>query len=159
MCIRDSGGVLAQRGLGVEEFPCDVPVYTGHYHNPHSLWGREGARRHPIMYVGSQWQTSMSEAHEDKRMLLLDASKGWQVHEEIPVHVGRRHFRASSMAHLATKLPVCLSNVRNECDLGDCCHTDFTQLVLLRRSGRSARVTACKCAWKARQVHDKRRTR
>ena len=99
-----SGGVLAQRGLGVEEFPSDLPVYTGHYHNPHSLWGKEGTRTHPIMYVGSQWQTSMSEAHESKRMLLLDASKGWLVHEEVPIHVGRRHFRASSMAHLAAKL-------------------------------------------------------
>ena len=99
-----SGGILAQRGLGVEEFPGHVPVYTGHYHKPHALWGKPGARQHPVVYVGSQWQTSMSEAHEEKRLLLLDASQGWAIAEEIPISIGKRHFRAASLAQLDANL-------------------------------------------------------
>ena len=99
-----SGGIMAQRGLGVDEFPPHMPVYTGHYHKPHELWGKAGARQHPLVYVGSQWQTSMSEAHEDKRLLLLDASKGWTVAEEIAIQVGRRHFRAASLSELQENL-------------------------------------------------------
>ena len=99
-----SGGMMAERGLGVEEFPGHVPVYTGHYHKPHSLWGKPGARQHPVVYVGSQWQTGMNEAHEAKRLLLLDASKGWTIAEEIPVSIGRRHFRALSLAQLDANL-------------------------------------------------------
>jgi len=99
-----SGGVFAERGLAVNDFPAHLPVYTGHYHNPHSLWGQEGSRLHPITYVGSQWQTSMSEAHELKRLLLLDSEKAWSVVEDIPIAIGRRHFRATSLSHLRDNL-------------------------------------------------------
>jgi hypothetical protein len=112
-----SGGMSAERGLLVSDFPPHVRVYTGHYHKPHELWadgdvarwgkgrqGRTGGRQHPVTYIGSQWQTNMGEALEEKRLLVLDSSRGWAVCEEIPVVVGRRHFRATSLHHLAANL-------------------------------------------------------
>ena len=38
------------------------------------------------------------------RLLLLDASKGWTVAEEIAIQVGRRHFRAASLSELQENL-------------------------------------------------------
>jgi hypothetical protein len=42
------GGVIADRGLHPDDFPHDLPVYTGHYHRPHEVKGTTGVRHHPI---------------------------------------------------------------------------------------------------------------
>jgi len=98
-------GMKAERGLNVSDFPADIPVYTGHYHRPQKLWGTSRERRKfPVQYVGSPYQTSMSEAHEDKFLLVLDATKNWRVEEEIPIQIGRRHYIAKSIDELEEKL-------------------------------------------------------
>ena len=47
----------------------------------------------------------MSEAHEGKALLVLDAGRGWAVAEAVPLELGPRHFRARSLAELQAALP------------------------------------------------------
>jgi len=48
------------------------PSFSGHYHKPHVVAGSS------VEYVGSPYQTSLAEAGQAKRLLLLRAP-GWQV--------------------------------------------------------------------------------
>ncbi|GFH12617.1 ABC transporter (ISS) isoform A [Haematococcus lacustris] len=66
----------ARHGLPPDLFPEGIPVYSGHYHLPHTVPGTT------IMYVGSQYQVNHGEAGERKRLLVLDAEQGWRVVEE-----------------------------------------------------------------------------
>ena len=77
--------IQAGHGILPERLPTK-PIYTGHYHNPHAVPGHEH-----IVYIGSPWQTSHSEAGQRKRFLVLDAET-WAVLEEIPVDIGQRHY-------------------------------------------------------------------
>lgn len=61
-----------QEGLSPGVFPAGLPVFTGHYHKPHVVAGTT------VEYVGSPFQTSLAEAGQGKRLLLLQAP-GWQV--------------------------------------------------------------------------------
>jgi DNA repair exonuclease SbcCD nuclease subunit len=45
---------LSRRGLGASLFP-PLPVWTGHFHKPHTLTTSQGAQ---IVYVGSPYQVS-----------------------------------------------------------------------------------------------------
>jgi hypothetical protein len=104
-------GAKAERGISPGDFPAHLPVYSGHYHRPQVVdpGGAEGAaRREPIRYVGSPYQTGMGEAGEEKALLVLDASD-WRVAATVPLSAesvgGRRHFRASSLEDLRRRLP------------------------------------------------------
>ncbi|KAJ9530146.1 hypothetical protein QJQ45_023431 [Haematococcus lacustris] len=84
----------ARHGLPPDLFPEGIPVYSGHYHLPHTVPGTT------IMYVGSQYQVNHGEAGERKRLLVLDAEQGWRVVEEVPVDIGRRHYKLHGSALL-----------------------------------------------------------
>jgi hypothetical protein len=62
-----------------------------------------------VRYVGSPYQTCMAEAGEAKALLVLDSQAGWVVAEEVPIPPevlgARRHFKAASVAELASALP------------------------------------------------------
>jgi len=74
----------------------NVPVYTGHFHKPHTVGTKNNNKIH---YVGSPYQVSLAEAHQSKALLVLDAAQDWSpVGERIPLDVGRRHFRPASLA-------------------------------------------------------------
>jgi hypothetical protein len=99
------GGVLAMRGLTADDFPPHLPVYTGHYHKPHTVPGKI-PRVHPVQYVGSPYQTSMAEAGEEKQLLVLDTDT-WLVSEKISLadrSLGKRHFRVTSFDVMMEKM-------------------------------------------------------
>ncbi|GLI58613.1 hypothetical protein VaNZ11_000347 [Volvox africanus] len=81
----------AEEGIEPGAFPPHLPVFSGHYHLPHTVRGTN------ITYVGSPYQVSMSEASESKRLLVLEAPS-WKVVEEIPLAIGPRHVRLSGPA-------------------------------------------------------------
>lgn len=90
----------SRRGLQPSIFPSHLPTYSGHFHKPHRV-GRSS-----ITYVGSSYQTSLVEAGQIKRFLVLrrpDASnKGgegaaWEEIDSIDLDIGRRYFRPSSL--------------------------------------------------------------
>ncbi len=74
----------ARDGVPPNLFPNGVPVYTGHYHKPHTVAGTS------IRYVGSPYQVSRAEAGQEKALLVLDGN--WKVVEEIKLDIGPRHF-------------------------------------------------------------------
>jgi DNA repair exonuclease SbcCD nuclease subunit len=71
-------------GMDPAAFSPKIPVYTGHYHLPHTV------PRTNITYVGSPYQVSFSEAGCDKTLFVLD--ENWAVRETIPIDIGPRHF-------------------------------------------------------------------
>jgi hypothetical protein len=77
----------ARHGMAPDAFPPRTPVYTGHYHTPHTVPGTA------ITYVGAPYQVSLSEAGQAKRLMLLDSD--WAPIGEIPLDVGPRHFTLS----------------------------------------------------------------
>ena len=81
-----NGRMKADHGLMTSEIPEGVPAYTGHYHRPHSVDDR-------VVYVGSQYEVSRSEAGEQKRVLVLDREWGYSMDhaEEVPVDIGPKH--------------------------------------------------------------------
>lgn len=89
---RMSGSMRATIGLGRDEFPAGLPVYTGHYHGPQTLpasavVGAAGS----ITYVGSPYQVTAAEAGERKRLHVL-RSGDWKAIAEVAIDVGPRHF-------------------------------------------------------------------
>ncbi|KAL7542726.1 hypothetical protein ACHAWF_007242 [Thalassiosira exigua] len=90
--------VRSEHGLSASTFPARKRVYSGHFHKPHEVRaGKDGAS---IRYVGSPYQTSFAEAGQEKRLLVVDSRRGWEVVREIPIDVGPRHHRVSSADRL-----------------------------------------------------------
>jgi DNA repair exonuclease SbcCD nuclease subunit len=100
--------ITSQHGLSASIFPADKCVYSGHFHKPHVV--RAGGKktssssssatcRSSIRYVGSPYQTSFSESGQMKSLLLVDSERDWQCIEEIPIDIGPRHHRVSSVHH------------------------------------------------------------
>ncbi|GAX81140.1 hypothetical protein CEUSTIGMA_g8573.t1, partial [Chlamydomonas eustigma] len=85
----------SREGISLDTFPSHMPVYTGHYHLPHTV------KNSQIIYVGSPYQVTASEAGEVKRLLVLDAESGWRVVEELPLQLGPRYLRATSVEELS----------------------------------------------------------
>ena len=73
------------RSVKPSDFPQHVHVYSGHLHRPHRV-------SHNINYVGSPYQVSAAECGQQKRLLVLDRTKQWDVVESIPIDIGPRHF-------------------------------------------------------------------
>ena len=87
--------IQSREGLpAVGLFPPDIPVYTGHYHLPHTVPNTK------ICYIGSAYQVTAAEAGEEKRMVVFDAENGWDMIEEIPLLVGPRYVRLASIQEL-----------------------------------------------------------
>ncbi|GMH99124.1 hypothetical protein TrVE_jg1623 [Triparma verrucosa] len=73
--------------LTMSTFPPSTPVYSGHFHLPHSIVSKD----RKVTYVGSPYQMSFSEAGDVKRFLVLDEE--FRVVEEVPVgRVGREFY-------------------------------------------------------------------
>ena len=91
--------ITSQHGLDGEVFPCDKLIYSGHFHKPHTVSiGRKKKKSSGVIrYVGSPYQTSYSESGQSKSLLLVDASQKWQCIKEIPIDIGPRYHRISSV--------------------------------------------------------------
>jgi DNA repair exonuclease SbcCD ATPase subunit len=83
----------ARDGVPPSIFPKGVPVYTGHYHKPHTVANTS------IRYVGSPYQVSRAEAGQEKALLVVDSN--WKVVEEIALDIGPRHFDLSSFSSIS----------------------------------------------------------
>ena len=111
-------GARCRDGLDIAEFPRDLPIYSGHFHKPHTM----SRGRSSLRYVGSPYQTSLSEAGQDKFLYCMQtkASTGtsasststssisssspsspsitWSEHEPPwRLDIGRKHYKALSL--------------------------------------------------------------
>jgi DNA repair exonuclease SbcCD nuclease subunit len=89
--------LVSSGGVSPAVFPSDKPIYSGHFHKPHAV--KSGSVR--IDYVGSTYETSLAEAQQPKALWVVDAGQNWDCVEKIPIHVGRKHFRAVSINEFA----------------------------------------------------------
>jgi len=80
----------ARGGVRPSLFPDGVPVFTGHYHLPHTVPGTN------ITYVGSPYQVTRAEAGQEKRLLLLD--RDFRPAGDVGLDVGPRHFAVRTSA-------------------------------------------------------------
>ena len=64
--------VISKAGVDLGVFPNDIPIYSGHFHKPHTL----SSSGRKLTYVGSPYQTSLSEAHQAKYLYALSMSRG-----------------------------------------------------------------------------------
>ena len=92
--------ITSTHGVAPVYFPPSVPIYSGHFHKPHIVEKPEAAPGVSIRYVGSPYETTLAEARQEKALLVLDASQNWKCVEEIPLAIGRRHWRAKSIKDL-----------------------------------------------------------
>lgn len=76
---------VSTEGLQVSVFPNDKAIYTGHYHTP-QVHGN-------IRYLGSPYQLSLSEAEDNKSLIVID--KFYNVSEMIPIDIGPKQFKWS----------------------------------------------------------------
>lgn len=77
-----NNNTASDRGLKKEDFPCDV--ISGHYHKPQ--------RMGKVIYIGSPYQTSMSEAGQNKRFVFY---KGPGDFSGIPIRYGPKRFKVT----------------------------------------------------------------
>ncbi|KAL7465286.1 hypothetical protein ACHAXS_005613, partial [Conticribra weissflogii] len=91
--------IESQHGITASAFPPDRLVYSGHFHKPHEIV--VGKKSLPnsvsIRYVGSPYQTSLSEAGQSKSLLIVDSEKKWDCIDEIAIDIGRKYHRISSV--------------------------------------------------------------
>jgi hypothetical protein len=98
--------MVSTHGIPPASFPPHKSIYSGHFHKPHSVQssrqyqnGREATTTTTMIeYLGSPYQISLAEAEQDKQLVILDAN--WQCERRIPLSIGKRHFKASSLEEL-----------------------------------------------------------
>jgi len=105
--------IVSHGGIPPYCFPPHKPIYSGHFHKPHIIDAPQSAPGVSIRYVGSPYETSLSEASQKKALIILDRSAEWACVEEAPLNVGRKHFRAHSMEDLLNLSP----HLGNDIDL------------------------------------------
>eukprot|EP00956_Cyclotella_meneghiniana_P030441 scaffold76682_cov82-Cyclotella_meneghiniana.AAC.1 len=88
--------IKSQHGISADIFPSGKLVYSGHFHKPHTVSVSVNGES-AIRYVGSPYQTSLSESGQCKYLLLVDAQDDWKCVEEIPIDVGSRYHRVTSL--------------------------------------------------------------
>ena len=89
--------ITCQGGVGPDAFPPNKPIYSGHFHKPHNVTAPLSAPGVSIQYLGSPYETSLSEAGQTKALVVLNAKRDWACVETIPLNIGRKHFRFHSM--------------------------------------------------------------
>jgi DNA repair exonuclease SbcCD nuclease subunit len=82
--------IVSQDGVPPSSFPANKRIYSGHFHKPHTV--QSGNVK--IEYLGSPYETSLSEAQQIKSLAILDNS--WQCLEYVPLDIGRKHFKVSN---------------------------------------------------------------
>ncbi len=85
--------IVSRDGVSISLFPSDKPIYSGHFHKPHVV----KSKRNRLEYLGSPYQVSLSEAHQQKALIVVDAADKWNCIERIPIDIGRKHFRVNSI--------------------------------------------------------------
>lgn len=136
-CHTDVKGALmndnirSREGMDITAFPYNVPIYSGHFHKPHQVvhsgsTSMKSKAKVVLNYIGSPYQTSLSEAHQDKYLTHLymqpsvstsstdstgasatrsnsnskSKSEGvfqWIAGDRIGIDVGKRFFKLSSI--------------------------------------------------------------
>jgi hypothetical protein len=69
-----------------------LPIVSGHLHMPHALYNGR------VVYCGSPYQCSLSEAEQRKR--LLRYSPSWEREQDEPIAVGTRYYKIQPGANL-----------------------------------------------------------
>lgn len=80
---RLNSAVISDRGVKADFFT--IPTYSGHYHSPSKIG--------MIEYVGSPYQTSLSEAGDQKRMLVF--GPGWTRRADLPLDFGPKYYKVT----------------------------------------------------------------
>jgi len=74
---------ISTEGLSTSMFSEEMPVYTGHYHTPQN--------HKNIHYLGSPYQLTLSEAEDNKSLVLLKADGS--ILRRIPIDIGRKQYK------------------------------------------------------------------
>eukprot|EP00981_Chlorochromonas_danica_P004003 scaffold760_cov178-Ochromonas_danica.AAC.5 len=95
-------GMRSREGINVDLFPNGIPIFSGHFHKPHTV-SKSGIN---LRYVGSPYQTSLSEADQEKYLYQLSLEKQkqttdseekklkiWKESHRWPITFGRRYFK------------------------------------------------------------------
>lgn len=117
-------GMRSREGIDIAAFPSALPIYSGHFHKPHTMT-KGGCS---LRYVGSPYQTSLSEAGQEKFLYCLERQQGggstllegdgadwmgaegaeegggpvWREGERWQLDVGRKYHRAANLSDVAT---------------------------------------------------------
>ena len=86
--------IQSEHGLPASMFPNGKRIYSGHFHKPHVV---HASKMSSIRYIGSPYQTSFAESGQVKSLILVDSNRNWQCIEEIPIDIGTRYHRVSSI--------------------------------------------------------------
>ena len=93
--------IVSTNGISPSVFPPQKNIYSGHFHKPHFVeTSSSSSSSSTIEYIGSSYQVSLSEAQQEKQLVVLDADLGWRCEQRIPICVGRCHFKSSSLKEL-----------------------------------------------------------
>ena len=85
--------LVSTGGVPPDMFPSRKPIYSGHFHKPHVVEHDKIS----IEYLGSPYEVSLAEAGQAKSLAVLSAKDDWRCVERIPLDIGRKHFRFSSL--------------------------------------------------------------
>lgn len=89
--------VISTHGIAPSVFPSHKRIYSGHFHKPHTIHASSKSKS-SIEYLGSPYQISLAEAHQQKQLVVLDAN--WECQTRVPLSVGRQHFKLSSVEQI-----------------------------------------------------------
>lgn len=87
--------VVSHGGISPTAFPKGLFIVSGHFHKPHNVT-RNGRT---VQYIGSPYQVSLSEAQQEKSLLVLESSR-WSCVAKVAIDVGRKHFRVQTVSDL-----------------------------------------------------------
>ena len=85
--------IVSRGGISITAFPPKLPIYSGHFHKPHNVTSHRDDNAIRVEYIGSPYQVSLSESQQNKSILILNATNGWECIDRIPIRLGRRHYR------------------------------------------------------------------
>jgi DNA repair exonuclease SbcCD ATPase subunit len=94
--------IVSMGGVAPHLFPANKPIYSGHFHKPHRVMSRNVV----IDYVGSPYETSLSELRQIKALWVLDSANGWVCTEKIPLDIGRKHYKTDTLGQLLELVPI-----------------------------------------------------
>jgi DNA repair exonuclease SbcCD nuclease subunit len=126
--------IVWQGGVLPSCFPPSIPIYSGHFHKPHKVKSGKVC----IEYIGSPYETSLSEAGQLKSLVVLDAN--WSCVEIIPLTIGRRHFLSTLLEEFLALDVVGGDSVHGAVRSGDRVMVTMRKVKLeeMRRAGESS---------------------